>query len=98
MSSRSKSASETPRFGSANYVRSHKIGAFYYQAIGHTVFAVGRFVSAFVGLYFSPSWILLFLYAGTIVTSALAMNLTGYAGIAMIILTYLFEVSFPPRH
>ncbi|KAL9019309.1 MAG: hypothetical protein Q9185_003387 [Variospora sp. 1 TL-2023] len=68
-----------------------EIGAFNYQMIGHTVFAVGRFLSALAGLLFAPRWILMFLYICLIITSALAMNLTGYAGVAMIILIYLFE-------
>ena len=72
---------------------SSSIGAFYYQAVGHTVFAVGRFLSAIAGLLVAPREILLFLFAGLIVTSALAMNLTGDAGVAMIILIYFFEVS-----
>ncbi len=75
-------------------ISSSKIGAFYYQAIGHTVFAVGRFLSALAGLLIAPRWILLFLFAGLIVTSALAMNLTGHAGISMIILIYFFEVGY----
>lgn len=68
------------------------IGAFNYQAVGHTVFAVGRFLSAFGGLLVAPRWILMILYICLIVTSALAMNLTGYAGVAMVVLVLFFEV------
>lgn len=68
-----------------------KLTAFDYQTIGHAVFAIGRFLSAFAQFFFKPRWILLFLYIGLIVTSILAMNLTGYAGITMLILTYFFE-------
>ena len=67
------------------------IGPFNYQAVGHTCFAVGRFLSAFAGLLIKPRWILLFLYVGIIVTSALAMRIEGYSGVAMIILILLFE-------
>ncbi|KAL8733312.1 MAG: hypothetical protein Q9166_002136 [cf. Caloplaca sp. 2 TL-2023] len=67
------------------------IGAFNYQAVGHTVFAVGRFLSAIAGLLFEPRWILMFLYISLIITSALAMNVTGYAGVAMIVLILFFE-------
>lgn len=38
-----------------------------------------------------PRWILLFLYIGVIVTSALATSVEGDAGIAMIVLVLLFE-------
>ncbi|KAL8696059.1 MAG: hypothetical protein Q9224_002993 [Gallowayella concinna] len=67
------------------------IGSFNYQAVGHTVFAVGRFLSALAGLVFAPRWILMFLYICLIITSILAMNLTGYAGVAMAILILFFE-------
>ncbi|KAL8646876.1 MAG: hypothetical protein Q9226_006672 [Calogaya cf. arnoldii] len=68
------------------------IGAFNYQSVGHTVFAVGRFLSALAGLVFAPRWIVIFLYIGLIITCTLAMNLTGYAGVAMIVLILFFEV------
>ncbi|KAL8687920.1 MAG: hypothetical protein Q9218_006037 [Villophora microphyllina] len=67
------------------------IGAFNYQAVGHTVFALGRFLSALAGLLFTPRWILMVLYVCLVITSALAMNLTGYAGVATIVLVLLFE-------
>lgn len=69
------------------------IGAFNYQAVGHTVFAVGRFLSALAGLLVAPRWILMILYICLIITSALAMSLTGHAGIAMIVLILFFEVN-----
>ena len=72
---------------------SSNIGAFNYQAVGHTVFAVGRFLSALAGLLFEPRWILMCLYICLIITSTLAMNLTGYAGVAMIVLILFFEVN-----
>ena len=67
------------------------IGTFNYQAVGHTVFAVGRFLTAGLGLFIRPRRILLVLYIGVIVTSALAMNLGGYKGVAMIVLILFFE-------
>ena len=73
---------------------SSSIGPFNYQTVGHTVFAVGRFLSAFAGLFVKPRWILLFLYIGMIVTAACAMNFVGSAGVAMIVLFMFFEVSF----
>lgn len=68
------------------------IDAFDYQSIGHTVFAIGRFLSALAGLLVEPRWILMYLYICLVVTSVLAMNLTGYAGVAMMILIMFFEV------
>ncbi|KAL8933367.1 MAG: hypothetical protein Q9211_005817 [Gyalolechia sp. 1 TL-2023] len=67
------------------------IGAFNYQSIGHTVFAVGRFLSALAGLLFEPRWILMVLYICLVITSTLAMNLTGSAGVSMVILILFFE-------
>ena len=68
-----------------------QISPFNYQAIGHTVFAVGRFLTAALGLCLKPRHILLLLYAGVITTSALAMSLDGYRGVGMIILILFFE-------
>ena len=68
------------------------VGPFNYSVVGHTVFAVGRFLCALVEVFFKPSHILLFLSMGMIVTSALAMSLVGPAGIAMIVLCQFFEV------
>jgi len=67
------------------------IGSFYYQAVGHAVFAGGRFLTAIAGLVIKPRRLLLFLFIGAIITSALAMNLEGRAGVAMIILILFFE-------
>ena len=67
------------------------ISPFYYQAIGHTVFAIGRFLTAFLGLLIKPRRILLILFIGAIITSALAMNLDGYRGVAMLVTILFFE-------
>ncbi|KAK4694658.1 MFS transporter, FHS family, L-fucose permease, partial [Lecanoromycetidae sp. Uapishka_2] len=67
------------------------IGPFNYQAVGHTVFAVGRFLTALAGLVIKPRRILLFLFVGSIISSALAMSLDGYKGVAMIVLILFFE-------
>ncbi|MCJ1283823.1 hypothetical protein MMC26_003154 [Xylographa opegraphella] len=72
------------------------IGYFNYSVIGHTVFAVGRFLCALVEVFFKPSHILLFLFIGMIVTSALSMSLVGPAGIAMIVLCQFFESGIFP--
>lgn len=67
------------------------IGPFNYQAIGHTVFAVGRFLTAFVGLFVKPRHILLFLFLACILTSALSTSLTGSPALATLVLTLFFE-------
>ena len=70
---------------------SSDIGPFNYLVVGHTVFAVGRFLSALAGLTIKPRRILLFLFMGLIISSALSTSLTGYSGVAMIVLVYFFE-------
>ena len=67
------------------------ISPFDYQAVGHAVFAVGRFITAVAGLLIKPRRILFLLFIGAIVTSALAMSLDGYKGVAMIVLVLFFE-------
>lgn len=67
------------------------IGPFNYQAVGHSVFAVGRFITAVAGLFIKPRHILFLLFIGAILTSALAMSFDGYKGVAMIVLILFFE-------
>lgn len=67
------------------------IGSFNYLSIGHTVFAVGRFLTAVAGLLIKPRRILFILFIGVIVTSSLAMILDGYKGVAMIVLILFFQ-------
>ncbi len=67
------------------------IGPFYYLAVGHAVFAGGRFITAIAGLVIKPRQLLSILFIGIIVTSALAMKLEGYKGIAMLVLVLFFE-------
>lgn len=76
----------------ANAEVSPKPSSFDYQAIGHAVFAIGRFLSAIGCLIIKPRRILLFLFLGLIITSVLSMNLSGYSGVAMIVLVLFFEV------
>ena len=67
------------------------ISPFDYLAVGHSVFAVGRFMTAVAGLLMKPRRILFLLFIGAIVTSALAMSFDGYKGVAMIVLILFFE-------
>lgn len=67
------------------------IGPFNYQAVGHSVFAVGRFIIAIAGLLIKPRHVLFLLFVGAIVTSTLAMSFDGYRGVAMIVLVLFFE-------
>ena len=77
-----------------NVIPRSSIGAFNYQTVGHTVFALGRFVCAFAGWFIKPRLILLTLYLGLIVTSILAMNTEGNTAVAMITLILFFEVGY----
>ncbi|CAG8364481.1 unnamed protein product [Penicillium salamii] len=59
--------------------------------VGHSVFAVGRFLAAFAQWFLKPRWILMVNYIGMIVCGVLAMYTSGSAAIAMVMLLYLFE-------
>ncbi|KAK9856239.1 Major facilitator superfamily domain [Penicillium brevicompactum] len=59
--------------------------------IGHSVFAVGRFLAAFAQLFLKPRWILMVNYIGMIVCGVLCMYTSGSAAIVMVMLLYLFE-------
>lgn len=71
--------------------KSSSLSTFDYLTIGHTVFAVGRFLAAFAQWFLKPRWILLVAYIGMIVFSILCMNTSGYAGITMGLMVYIFE-------
>jgi fucose permease len=62
-----------------------------FVTVGHTVFAVGRFLSAFLNYILKPRWILLVLYIFTMVSCVLAMNLSGDASVAAGQLIYLAQ-------
>ncbi|RJE23133.1 transporter [Aspergillus sclerotialis] len=64
---------------------------FDFLTVGHTVFAVGRFLTAFAQLFLKPRWTLLISYIGMIVFSVLSMRTTGSAAVAMSMMIYLFE-------
>ncbi|KAF2840737.1 MFS monosaccharide transporter-like protein [Patellaria atrata CBS 101060] len=62
-----------------------------HQAIGHSVFAISRFIAAALNLWFLQRHILTFFYLGTIAFAAAAMNFKGDIPAAMVILLYFFE-------
>lgn len=64
---------------------------FDFQTVAHTIFAVGRFVTAALNFFLKPRWILLGLYLGLIVCLALTMHLGSDAAAAIAILTFFFE-------
>lgn len=72
-------------------LRPNILSSFDYTTVGHTVFAVGRFLSALLNYIFKPRWILLFLYGGLIITCTLQMVLGGDAGVAISQLIFFFE-------
>ncbi|KAJ5570470.1 Major facilitator superfamily domain general substrate transporter [Penicillium hispanicum] len=67
------------------------LGSFEFVTIGHSVFAVGRFLAAFAQWFLKPRWILMLSYIGMVVFSVLCMYTTGSAAIVMAMLVYLFE-------
>jgi fucose permease len=67
------------------------LAPFDFLTIGHSVFAVGRFLAAFAQWFLKPRWILMVNYIGMIVCAVLCMKLNSSAAIVMAMLVYLFE-------
>ncbi|EAW10126.1 putative MFS monosaccharide transporter [Aspergillus clavatus NRRL 1] len=67
------------------------LSAFDYLTIGHSVFAVGRFIAAFLQWFLKPRWILMLSYIGMIVFAVLCMKTSGSTAVAMSLMVYLFE-------
>ncbi|GFF61152.1 glucose/galactose transporter [Aspergillus udagawae] len=74
----------------ASNLRSN-LTAFDYVTIGHTVFAVGRFLTALALWFLKPRWILMIAYAGMVIFSTLCLKTSGLTAVAMGLLIYLFE-------
>lgn len=70
--------------------------AFNYQAVGHSAFAISRFLTAALCLLVLPRSVLLVSYIGSIITSALLIRLKGNAGIALLVLAAFFEAPIFP--
>lgn len=68
-----------------------------YQAIGHTAFAVSRFLAALVDIWVKPRFSLLFSYLGAIAFAAAAMNTTGSVGATMLVMVMFFEGPLFPQ-
>ncbi|OGM44356.1 MFS transporter [Aspergillus bombycis] len=68
-----------------------RLSSFDYLTIAHSIFAVGRFLAAFLQWFLKPRWILLISYIGMIVFSVLCMKTTGIAAVTMALMVYLFE-------
>lgn len=66
-------------------------GPFSYQAAGHTVFAIGRFLCAGLQFFMMPRDVLSLLFIGMIITSSLCMTLSGPPAIAVLTLYELFQ-------
>lgn len=62
-----------------------------HQAVGHSAFAVSRFIAAIAGLLIKPRYLLLFCYVGAIAFAAAGMNGHGSAPAAIMIMIYFFE-------
>ncbi|RMD41091.1 hypothetical protein DV735_g4055, partial [Chaetothyriales sp. CBS 134920] len=75
---------------STYYPRS-PLNSFDFMTMVHAVFAVGRFMAALFNYFFTPRMILLVLYIGLIVCTALQMAVTGAAAMAMQSLIFFFE-------
>ncbi|KAL4763216.1 putative MFS monosaccharide transporter [Aspergillus foveolatus] len=67
------------------------LSEFTYLTIGRAIFAVGRFLAAFLQWFLKPRWILLLSYIGMVVFAALCMHTTGTAAIASAMMVFLFE-------
>ncbi|KAF2665500.1 MFS general substrate transporter [Microthyrium microscopicum] len=67
------------------------VGSTEFLAIGHSTFAAGRFLAAFLNLFIKPRILLLIFFLGAVITSALAMRLDSNATEAVVLLLYFFE-------
>ncbi|KAF7719103.1 MFS-type L-fucose-proton symporter [Penicillium ucsense] len=70
---------------------SSSLTPFDYLTVGHSVFAAGRFLAAFVQWFIKPRWFLMASYLGVVVFTALSMRTSGSTAIIMTMFIYLFE-------
>jgi fucose permease len=62
-----------------------------WQAIGHTAFAVGRFVTAGLNFFIKARYLLLFFYLGAISLASVVFTYSGTTAQATFMLLYFFE-------
>ncbi|KAF2184446.1 MFS monosaccharide transporter-like protein [Zopfia rhizophila CBS 207.26] len=62
-----------------------------HQAIGHTAFAVSRFLAALVNIWIKPRYLLLFYYVGAIAFAAACMSGSGAVPSALVVILMFFE-------
>ncbi|KAF2833976.1 MFS monosaccharide transporter-like protein [Ophiobolus disseminans] len=68
-----------------------------HQAIGHTAFAVSRFLAAAIDIWVKPRFSLLFFFLGSISFAAATMKTTSSTGAAMLVLLMFFEGPLFPQ-
>jgi fucose permease len=67
------------------------------QAIGHTAFAVSRFLAAGMDIWIKPRFSLLFFYLGAVAFAAATMQTSGSTGSALLVLVMFFEGPLFPQ-
>ena len=67
-----------------------------YLTVGHTVFAVGRFLCAGLQFFMKPRKVLSLLFIGMVITAALCMVLEGASAVAFLTLYELFQSGIFP--
>ncbi|KAF2872470.1 major facilitator superfamily domain-containing protein [Massariosphaeria phaeospora] len=68
-----------------------------HHAVGHTAFAVSRFVAALANIWLKPRYVLLFFFAGSIAFAAATMSGSGPTPSTLIIMTMFFQGPLFPQ-
>jgi hypothetical protein len=68
-----------------------------HQAIGHTAFAISRFLAAAMNVWIKPRFVLLFFYLGAVAFTAAAMKSTGDTAVAILPLIMFMEGPLFPQ-
>jgi fucose permease len=71
--------------------RTRRISTASWTAVGHTCFALGRFVVAILGFFIKPRYLLLFFFTGALVLSAMAQYGKGRQPQVVLMLLFFFE-------
>jgi hypothetical protein len=67
------------------------LSTFDFLTVAHTVFAAGRFLTAFLNYLLKPRYVLLLLYTGLVICLGLTMHMTGTGAVIVSQLTFFFE-------